>query len=78
MKAKYGDDFEYELSCDQMCGKGHFSMRGVIVVESQAEYNVWKCQTGAAICTGQWWRCTTAPAPVKDTTVKSEPVALNN
>ena len=41
MKKKYGDDFEYEISCDQMCGKGHFSMRGVIIVESQAEYNVW-------------------------------------
>ena len=41
MKQKYGDDFEYEISCDQMCGKGHFSMRGTIVVESQAEYNVW-------------------------------------
>jgi cytochrome c oxidase subunit 2 len=41
MKEKYGDDFEYEISCDQMCGRGHFSMRGTIVVESQAEYNVW-------------------------------------
>lgn len=41
MREKYGDDFNYEISCDQMCGKGHFSMRGVIVVESQAEYNIW-------------------------------------
>jgi len=41
MREKYGPDFNYEISCDQMCGKGHFSMRGVIVVESQAEYNVW-------------------------------------
>jgi cytochrome c oxidase subunit 2 len=24
-----------------MCGKGHFSMRGVIVVESEADYNKW-------------------------------------
>lgn len=41
MKKQYGEDFEYEISCDQMCGKGHFSMRGTIVVESQAEYNIW-------------------------------------
>lgn len=41
MREKYGPDFNYEISCDQMCGKGHFSMRGVIVVESQAEFNVW-------------------------------------
>ena len=34
-------DFTYEISCDQMCGKGHFSMRGVIIVETQKEYNEW-------------------------------------
>lgn len=34
-------NFVYEISCDQMCGKGHFSMRGVIVVESEADYNKW-------------------------------------
>lgn len=41
MKEKYGDDFNYELSCDQMCGAGHYTMRGVVIVESQAEFNVW-------------------------------------
>src|SRR6476661_7914760 len=34
-------DFTYEISCDQMCGKGHFTMRGVIVVESQQEFDGW-------------------------------------
>jgi cytochrome c oxidase subunit II len=34
-------DFVYEISCDQMCGSGHYSMRGVIVVETQEEYNTW-------------------------------------
>ncbi len=41
MKEKYGPDFNYEISCDQMCGSGHFSMRGVIVVESQEEFDRW-------------------------------------
>ncbi len=41
MREKYGPEFNYEISCDQICGKGHFSMRGTIVVESQAEYNAW-------------------------------------
>lgn len=41
MKEKYGQDFTYEISCDQMCGRGHFSMRGVIVVETQVEFNMW-------------------------------------
>ena len=34
-------NFVYEISCDQICGKGHFSMRGVIIVESEADYNNW-------------------------------------
>lgn len=42
MQKKTGNpDFVYEISCDQMCGKGHFTMRGVIVVETQKEYNEW-------------------------------------
>ena len=41
MREKYGPDFNYEISCDQMCGKGHFSMRGTVIVESEAEYKVW-------------------------------------
>ncbi|HPG12045.1 MAG TPA: cytochrome c oxidase subunit II [Chitinophagaceae bacterium] len=34
-------DFVYEISCDQMCGKGHWSMRGTIVVETQEEFDAW-------------------------------------
>ncbi|HPH84938.1 MAG TPA: cytochrome c oxidase subunit II [Ferruginibacter sp.] len=42
MKTRTGNpNFVYEISCDQMCGKGHFSMRGVIVVEKQADYEKW-------------------------------------
>ncbi|HMU45007.1 MAG TPA: cytochrome c oxidase subunit II [Chitinophagaceae bacterium] len=42
MREKTGNpDFVYEISCDQMCGKGHWSMRGVIVVETQEEFDAW-------------------------------------
>lgn len=42
MREETGDpEFVYELSCDQMCGRGHFSMRGTIVVESQEEFDRW-------------------------------------
>ena len=45
MKKRTGNpNFVYEISCDQMCGKGHFSMRGVIVVESEADYKNWLAQ----------------------------------
>jgi len=42
MKRELKDpDFVYEISCDQMCGQGHFKMRGTIVVESQEEFDLW-------------------------------------
>lgn len=42
MKEMTGNpDFTYEISCDQMCGKGHYSMRGVIEVVTQEEYDRW-------------------------------------
>jgi cytochrome c oxidase subunit 2 len=34
-------DFVYEISCDQMCGTGHYSMKGLVVVETQEEYAAW-------------------------------------
>ncbi len=42
MKVRTGNsNFVYELSCDQICGKAHFSMRGTIVVESQQDFDAW-------------------------------------
>jgi len=42
MKEKTGNpDFVYEISCDQMCGKGHYTMRGIVDVVTQAEYDAW-------------------------------------
>jgi cytochrome c oxidase subunit 2 len=43
----HNPDFVYEISCDQMCGKGHFSMKGIIVVETEAEYRLWLAQQKA-------------------------------
>lgn len=34
-------NFVYEISCDQICGKGHYSMRGTIIVQTQAEFDAW-------------------------------------
>jgi cytochrome c oxidase subunit 2 len=42
MREKTGNpDFVYEIACDQMCGKGHTGMRGVVVVETQEEFDAW-------------------------------------
>ena len=63
MREKYGPDFNYEISCDQMCGKGHFSMRGTIVVESQAEYNAWLAGKQPQYVAAQGGAATPAGAP---------------
>jgi cytochrome c oxidase subunit II len=42
MKEKHGSQFEYEISCDQMCGSSHYAMRGIIKVhDTQEEYMAW-------------------------------------
>jgi len=32
---------EYEISCSQLCGLGHFRMRGFITIQSAADYEKW-------------------------------------
>ena len=44
-------DFVYEISCDQMCGNSHFSMRGIIEVIDQEEYDVWQAKQKAQYLT---------------------------
>ena len=45
MKKKLGNpEFEYELSCDQMCGRGHFSMRAVVKVVTPEEFILWRAK----------------------------------
>jgi len=34
-------NFEYEITCSQLCGLGHFRMRGFVTVQSQADYQKW-------------------------------------
>jgi cytochrome c oxidase subunit 2 len=42
MKEKTGNpDFQFEISCDQICGNGHYSMRGIIEVVTQQEFDEW-------------------------------------
>jgi cytochrome c oxidase subunit 2 len=32
---------EYEITCSQLCGLGHFRMRGFVTIQSQADYDKW-------------------------------------
>src|SRR5579871_92878 len=45
MKKKTNNpNFEYELSCDQMCGRGHFTMRAIVKVVTPEEFILWKAK----------------------------------
>jgi cytochrome c oxidase subunit 2 len=37
----HNPDFVYEIACDQLCGKGHYSMRGTVIVQTQADFDKW-------------------------------------
>lgn len=41
-------DFEYEIACDQMCGNGHYSMKGIIKVVTKEEFVMWRAQQKTA------------------------------
>jgi len=57
-------NFVYEISCDQMCGKGHYSMQGHVIVETQAEYDKWLAGQQSYYTANM----PAAPAPAKDST----------
>lgn len=43
MRDKLGNQaFNYEMACTEICGRGHFSMRFPVVVDTQEDYEKWK------------------------------------
>ena len=32
---------DYEITCSQLCGLGHYRMRGFVTIQSQADFNNW-------------------------------------
>jgi cytochrome c oxidase subunit 2 len=68
-------DYVYELSCDQMCGKGHYSMKANIVVESQEEFDAWAAKQKAQYDVAHESATPAAPAAPADSTQKA--VAIN-
>ena len=68
-------DFVYEISCDQMCGSGHYSMRGVIVVETQEEYDAWMASKKPQYVTVQ--EGAAPAAPVADSTAAAATATMS-
>lgn len=76
MKEETGNDkFVYEISCDQMCGKGHTGMRGTIVVETQEEFDAWMAGKKPQYATVME---AAKPAVPKDTTAVKPVAAVLN
>jgi cytochrome c oxidase subunit 2 len=77
-------DFVYEIACDQMCGAGHYSMKGLIIVETQEDYDKWlaeqKPQYLSVMASGQQAAPPAAPAVADSakttaTTAAAKPIA---
>jgi cytochrome c oxidase subunit 2 len=42
MRQKMGNpEFTYEIACAQLCGLGHYSMRGYVTIHSQDDFDAW-------------------------------------
>jgi cytochrome c oxidase subunit 2 len=60
-------DFVYEIACDQMCGSGHYSMKGLIIVETQEEYDKWMATLKPQYLSVKTTQTEAAPKPAADT-----------
>lgn len=75
MQEETGDpEFVYEISCDQMCGQGHWSMRGEIIVETQAEFDLWMASKKPKYLAAF---PELDPSVKKDSATAPKPVAMN-
>jgi cytochrome c oxidase subunit 2 len=63
-------NFVYEIACDQMCGSGHYSMKGLIIVETQEEYDKW--------LSGQKPQYLSASAAAKEATTPASSDTMQN
>jgi len=41
MKETEGEDFEYILLCNKICGQAHYNMQMKVIVETQEEFDIW-------------------------------------
>jgi len=50
MRQRLGnDEFQYEIACAQLCGLGHFRMRGFLTVDTAEGYDAWLAEQAAQL-----------------------------
>ncbi len=53
MKKRKGDDkWSYEIACAQLCGLGHYRMRGYAVIDTPEQYAAWVGEQEKALAEG--------------------------
>ncbi len=52
MREQLGNpNFNFELACTEVCGRGHFSMRNLVIVETQEEFDAWAAKQQSWLAT---------------------------
>lgn len=69
-------NFEYEIACDQMCGNGHYSMKGLIKVVTRDEFILWRAKQQASYKPEQAVAPAPAAQPVAEDTAKATTGAI--
>lgn len=72
--------FDYEISCDQMCGNSHYAMKGMIKVVTPEEFILWKAKQKPAYAnafpSATPEAAAPAPATADSTTAKKDSATL--
>jgi cytochrome c oxidase subunit II len=45
--------FEYEIACSQLCGLGHYRMRGVVIVQTADDFQKWMADQAKDLAAGR-------------------------
>lgn len=52
MQGELGNpDFKYEIACTEVCGRSHFAMKLILVVDEPADYEKWKKEQKSLLAT---------------------------
>jgi cytochrome c oxidase subunit 2 len=46
-------NFEYEIACSQLCGLGHYRMRGVVIVQTADDFQKWMAEQAKDLAAGR-------------------------
>lgn len=79
MRKKLGnEEFNYELACTEICGRGHFSMKRTVVVVTPEEYTAWLAKQKPYYKPAETSAPATVPADtaVTDTTPAKDKLAV--